>query len=76
MATYKVIQDVEAEDKLLGPLTLKQFIFAVVTAGFIFVAFMTVTKVGTILAAIPFLPFIILTGALAAPLGKDQPTDI
>lgn len=76
MATYKVIQDVEAEDKLLGPLSLKQFIFAVITAGFIFVAFMTVTKVGTILAAIPFLPFIVVTGVLAAPLGKDQPTDI
>lgn len=25
MATYKVLQDIEAEDKLLGPLTLKQF---------------------------------------------------
>ncbi len=34
MATYKVLQDIEAEDKLLGPLTLKQFIFAVVTLAF------------------------------------------
>jgi hypothetical protein len=30
MATYKVPQDVEAEDKLLGPLTLKQFIYAII----------------------------------------------
>jgi hypothetical protein len=30
MATYKVIQDIEAEDKLVGPLSLKQFIFALI----------------------------------------------
>ena len=39
MAVYKVIQDIEAEDKLLGPLTLKQFIFGAVAVGFAFVAF-------------------------------------
>ncbi|MGH7158305.1 MAG: PrgI family mobile element protein [Candidatus Saccharimonadales bacterium] len=32
MATYKVIQDIEAEDKILGPLTLRQFIYAGVAA--------------------------------------------
>lgn len=26
MATYKVIQDIEAEDKLLGPLTLRRLV--------------------------------------------------
>jgi len=76
MAVYKVIQDIEAEDKLLGPLTLKQFIFAVIAAGFIFVAFMLVTKTGVIYLAIPFLPFIGAFGVLAAPLSKDQPTDL
>lgn len=76
MAVYKVIQDIEAEDKLLGPLTLKQFIFAAIAAGFIFVAFVTVSKTGTLLAAIPFLPFIAVPAILAAPIGKDQPTDI
>lgn len=30
MSTYRVPQDVEAEDKLLGPLTLKQFIYAII----------------------------------------------
>lgn len=30
MGQYKVPQDVEAEDKLIGPLTLKQFIYAVI----------------------------------------------
>ena len=33
MATYKVLQDIEAEDKLIGPLTLKQFVFAIMTFG-------------------------------------------
>jgi len=32
MATYKVIQDIEAEDKLVGPLTLRQFIYAAIAA--------------------------------------------
>ncbi|HLG90757.1 MAG TPA: hypothetical protein VI336_01165, partial [Candidatus Saccharimonadales bacterium] len=34
MAVYKVIQDIEAEDKLVGPLTLKGFIYALI-AGFL-----------------------------------------
>jgi len=76
MAVYKVIQDIEAEDKLLGPLTLKQFIFAVVAGGFIFVAFLLVSKTGNLLIAIPFIPFIAVPAILAAPIGGDQPTDI
>lgn len=75
MAVYKVLQDIEAEDKLLGPLTLKQFLFAGVAMGFTFAAFMAATKIG-IWAVIPFLPFIAVPALLAAPLGRDQPTDI
>jgi hypothetical protein len=75
MATYKVIQDIEADDKLVGPLSLKQFIFAGVAAGLIFVAFMVASKT-VIYAAIPFVPFIVIFGALAAPLGRDQPTEV
>ena len=30
MATYKVPQDVEAEDKLLGPFTFRQFIYLLI----------------------------------------------
>ncbi|HEX9679473.1 MAG TPA: PrgI family protein [Candidatus Saccharimonadales bacterium] len=30
MATYKIPQDVEAEDKLLGPFTLRQFIYIII----------------------------------------------
>lgn len=75
MAVYKVIQDIEAEDKLLGPLTLKQFIYACISAGFLFAAFMVATRI-KVYAAIPFIPLVVIPGILAAPLGKDQPTDI
>ncbi|MBP9820802.1 PrgI family protein [Candidatus Saccharibacteria bacterium] len=76
MATYKVIQDVEAEDKILGPLTLKQLIFAIIVVGFGFGAFRVVTITGSIFSAIPFLPFMLFFGILAAPLGKNQPTEV
>jgi hypothetical protein len=46
MATYKVLQDIEAEDKLLGPLTLKQFIFAAVAIAIGFVEFKLITVGG------------------------------
>ena len=76
MAVYKVIQDVEAEDKILGPLTLKQLIFAAIAAGAIFVAFRLVMATGAFYVAIPFLPIILVFGILAAPLGRDQPTEM
>ena len=76
MATYKVIQDVEAEDKILGPLSLKQLIFAAIAAGAIFLAFRIVMATGAFYAAIPFLPIILVFGILAAPLGRDQPTEM
>lgn len=76
MAVYKVIQDVEAEDKILGPLSLKQLIFAAIAAGTIFIAFRLVVATGAIYAAIPFLPIILAFGVLAAPLGRDQPTEM
>jgi hypothetical protein len=75
MATYKVIQDIEADDKLVGPLSLKQFIFAVVAVGFGFVAFMIGSRTSWF-AVIPFIPLIIVPAVLAAPLGRDQPTDV
>lgn len=75
MATYKVIQDIEAEDKLVGPLTLKQFIFAAIAACFAFAGFMAAAKTDIFLA-IPFVPFVIIFGMLAAPFGRDQPSDV
>lgn len=75
MATYKVIQDIEAEDKILGPLTLRQFIYAIVTCFFLYLCFIAVTKHIYFLLII-FLPPAIFTGFFAAPFGKDQPTEV
>ena len=74
MATYKVLQDIEAEDKLLGPLTLKQFVFAGIALGFCAIAFIF-GKI-TIVLAIPWLIPIGFFGFMAAPIGRDQPNDI
>lgn len=74
MATYKVIQDIEAEDKLVGPLSLRQFIYAIVVLVLGFIAFQF-AKANPILVA-PFLLPMLFFGALAAPLGKDQPSEV
>jgi hypothetical protein len=75
MAVYKVIQDIEAEDKFVGPLTLKQFIFAGITALCIYLSFIFISR-GVWFLALPFLPFILVGGFLAFPWGRDQPTEI
>ncbi len=74
MAVYKVPQDVEAEDKLLGPLTLKQFIFTIIFILLGYVAF-TLGRANPVLM-IPFIPPMALFGYLAAPFHRDQPTDV
>ena len=38
MAVYRVPQDVEAEDKLLGPFSFKQFVFLIIAVGFFGIA--------------------------------------
>jgi len=74
MATYKVLQDIEAEDKILGPLTLKQFIFAIITIALVFLA-VFVARANPILA-LPWLLPIIFFGFMATPIGRDQPNDV
>lgn len=74
MATYKVPQDVEAEDKLLGPFTFRQFIYLIIVALSIALAW-GLGQVFILLSVIP-LPIILLFGALALPLRKDQPMEI
>jgi hypothetical protein len=75
MATYKVIQDVEAEDKLVGPLTLRQFIYAGIAALCLYLCFLAYTKHAAFMIVI-FLPIAFSTGFFAFPWGKDQPTEI
>jgi hypothetical protein len=74
MATYKVLQDIEAEDKLLGPLTLRQFIYAAIVAFSLFIMFKLFTVNPFLI--LPFLPHTILLGVLAAPIGKDQSPEV
>lgn len=74
MASYKVLQDIEAEDKFLGPLTLKQFILAAITAIGLYLSFFFLSK-GIWLVAVMLLPIEIVTGFLAFPWGRDQPTE-
>ncbi len=73
MAQYKVPQDVEADDKLLGPFSFRQFVYLMVAAGLCFVAFL-LFQIFPLLVIIP-IPFIFFLGILALPLKKDQPME-
>lgn len=75
MATYKVIQDIEAEDKLLGPLTLRQFIYALTSAFFLYICFIVITKGVPVLVAL-FFPPAAFTAFFAFPFMQDQPTEV
>ena len=75
MATYKVIQDIEAEDHILGPLSLRQFIYAIVCVVCLYFCYLVVSKHVPFLVIL-FLPPAIFTGFFAAPFGKDQPTEV
>lgn len=74
MASYKVPQDVEADDKLVGPFSFRQFVYLII-------AFMAgalawgLAQIFIVFALLP-LPIILLFGALALPLRKDQPMEI
>jgi hypothetical protein len=74
MATYKVPQDVEADDKLLGPFSFRQFVYLFVAAGFGLLAW-GLSQIFFLLAIIP-LPAIVFLCLLALPLRKDQPMEI
>ena len=75
MATYKVLQDVEAEDKLVGPLSLRQFIYAAISAFLLYLSFFALTKNAGLLL-IFFVPPALFTGFLAVPWHGDQPTEV
>jgi PrgI family protein len=74
MAVYKVPQDVEADDKLIGPFSFRQFVYLIIAVISIALAW-GLAQLFIGLAIIP-LPLIIFFGALALPLRKDQPMEI
>ncbi|OYW83689.1 hypothetical protein B7Z17_05330, partial [Candidatus Saccharibacteria bacterium 32-49-10] len=73
MAVYKVPQDVEAEDKLIGPFSFRQFIYIIVAfmAGLIG-WFLSRIFIGLIIIPMPIVLFFLL---IALPLKKDQPME-
>ena len=73
MATYKGPQDVEADDKLLGPFTFRQFIYLMIVFGCGMLA-VALFQLFPLLAVIP-VPVMVFFGALALPLKKDQPME-
>ncbi len=54
MGQYKVPQNVESEDKLVGPLTMKQFIYALIGLGWGFIMWRVLSPGGSI-AIIPMI---------------------
>lgn len=73
MASYKVPQDVEAEDKLIGPFGFRQFIYLIVAGVCGFVAYLLFNVFAPlVLIPIPLIGFMLL---LALPLKKDQPME-
>jgi hypothetical protein len=73
MAVYKVPQDVEADDKLIGPFSFRQFIYLIIVA-ISMAGSWGLSQLFIPLAIIP-LPIIIFFAALALPLRKDQPME-
>lgn len=73
MAVYKVPQDVEADDKLIGPFSFRQFVYLIIVAISMAGAW-GLGQLFPVLAILP-LPVIVFFGALALPLRKDQPME-
>lgn len=71
---YKVPQDVEADDKLIGPFSFRQFIYLIIVAIAIAIGW-GLAQLFVPLAVI-VLPIVVFFGALALPLRKDQPMEI
>lgn len=60
MGQYKVPQDVEAEDKIIGPLTMRQFIYAVIGIMWALLTFLTLRKLFPVMLVIGVPPTLIL----------------
>jgi hypothetical protein len=73
MAQYKVPQDVEADDKLLGPFSFRQCVYLLI-AGVLIAIAVALFSVFPLLTVLPIIPaFFFLV--LALPLKKDQPME-
>lgn len=80
MAVYKVIQDIEAEDKVLGPLSFKSLVYAIIAGSLLFICIRlgisnSPSSIKWAVIIVLFFPIAVF-GILAAPIGKDQPTEV
>lgn len=75
MSTYKVIQDIEAEDKLVGPLSFRQFVYFLIAAFLGYLCFISVAK-GAAFLLIIFFPPMAFCLFFAFPWTPDQPTEV
>ncbi|MEI6249252.1 MAG: PrgI family protein [bacterium] len=75
MASYKVIQDIEAEDKLIWNLSIRQFIYAFIAVTALYVSF-TLYKHGAWILDLLTMPFVLFFSFLAFPFMRDQPTEV
>lgn len=74
MAQHRVPQDVETADKLIGFLSLKQFLFVIGGFALSFIAYVF-AKV-SIFLIIPFIPFVIAFFVLGLYQRPDQPVEV
>lgn len=75
MASYKVIQDIEAEDKLVGPFSLRQFIYVCIAVFLGYLSFISVAK-GAAWTLIVLVPPMLFCMFFAWPWTPDQPTEV
>jgi hypothetical protein len=75
MATYKVIQDIEAEDKLVGPFSLRQFIYAGIAVLLGYFSFICVSKHLTFMLVL-FIPPMLFCMFFSWPWSPDQATEV
>lgn len=73
MAVHTVPQDVETDDKILGPFNIRQFIYLIIVAALIGVGYLLAQIfIGLIVIVIPPAIFLLV---LALPIKKDQPME-
>jgi hypothetical protein len=75
MGTYKVIQDIEAEDTIIGWMTPRQAVYAAIVFVSGFIWFLLLSN-GAWWLGLIFIPHMVLFGVLAGPFVHDQPSEI
>ncbi len=73
MLQYKVPQNVDVEDKIIGPLTAKQFIQSLIGFSIVYILYVTLASISFTLFFVVALPVALLFVALAVYKVNDQP---